>query len=109
MRGMTRALLTLVLLFAWSTQSLAEVKEDPKSIDISKAVKRCKTCHGKDLRGKKKSPTLYDKNFSEVYISLTSSVPKKMKGVDKKLTEKEVWEVSRFISELGDSDEKDLD
>ena len=107
MRGMTRALLTLVLLFAWSTQSLAEVKEDPKPIDISKAVKRCKTCHGKDFRGKKKSPSLYDKNFSEVYITLTSSVPEKMKGVVKKLSEQEVWEVARFISELGDSSVKD--
>jgi cytochrome c553 len=102
-------LIVLSLMFAWSTQSLAEAKEDSKPIDISRAVKRCKTCHGKDLRGKKKSPTLYDKDFSEVYVSLTSSVPKKMKGVVKKLTEQEVWEVSRFISELGDSDNKDQD
>ena len=109
MRRVKIGLTVLSLLFLWCTQSLAEAKEDPKPIDISKAVKRCKTCHGKDLRGKKKSPTLYDKDFSEVYVSLTSSVPKKMKGVVKKLTEQEVWEVSRFISELGDSDNKDQD
>jgi len=107
MRSITSVILALALLFTWSTQSLAEATEGDKPIDISKAVKRCKTCHGKDLRGKKKSPTLYNKNFSEVYVSLTSSVPKKMKGVVKKLSEQEVWEVSRFISELGDADTKD--
>jgi len=109
MRRVKIGLTVLSLVFLWCTQSLAEAKEEPKSIDISKAVKRCKMCHGKDLRGKKKSPTLYDKNFSEVYISLTSAVPKKMKGVVKKLSEQEVWEVSRFISELGDTDTKDQD
>lgn len=109
MRFIKFSLVVTLLLFTWGTQSLAEAKEDSKPIDISKAVKRCKTCHGKDLRGKKKSPSLYDKDFSEVYVSLTSSVPKKMKGVVKKLSEQEVWEVSRFISELGDADTKDQD
>ena len=109
MRFLTVVLVALCLLCIGSTQSLAEVKETKQSIDISKVVKRCKACHGKDLRGKKKSPTLYDKEFSVVYVSLTSSVPKKMKGVVKKLSEAEVWEVSRFISELGTSGETDQD
>ena len=109
MRFMKFSLVVVLLLFTWGTQNPAEAKEDSKPIDISKAVKRCKVCHGKDLRGKKKSPSLYNKDFSEVYVSLTSSVPKKMKGVVKKLSEREVWEVSRFISELGDTDTKDLD
>jgi cytochrome c553 len=109
MRLLKVSLIVLPLLLLWCTQSLAEAKEEIKPIDITRAVKRCKVCHGKDLRGKKKSPSLYNKDFSEVYVSLTSSVPKKMKGVVKKLSEQEVWEVSRFISELGDTDTKDQD
>ena len=61
----------------------------------------CKACHGKDLRGKKKAPSLYDKGFSDVYVSLTSDVPKKMERAVSKLSESEVWELARFISELG--------
>jgi cytochrome c553 len=101
MRYVKRILAVLAIMCVWGTQGLAEVTEAPNPIDISKAVKRCKACHGSDLRGKKKSPTLYGKEFSAVYTSLTSDVPKKMRGVAKKLTDEEAREVSRFISALG--------
>ena len=100
----------LIMVLTWNTQGLAEAKESEKPIDLSRVLKRCKACHGKDLRGKKKAPTLYGKGFSDIYVSLTSDVPKKMERIVKKLTEAEVWEVSRYISELGitnDDAEKD--
>ena len=105
-----RFLVLFIMLFTWNTQNTAEAKVAEEPTDISRVLKRCKACHGKDLRGKKKAPSLYDKGFSDVYVSLTSDVPKKMERIVKKLTEAEVWEVSRFVSELGvtnDDAEKD--
>ena len=105
-----RYLALFIMLFMWNTQSLAEAKESEKPTDISRVLKRCKACHGKDLHGKKKAPGLYNKGFSDVYVSLTSDVPKKMERIVKKMTEAEIWEVSRYISELGvtnDDAEKD--
>ena len=64
-------------------------------------LKKCQICHGKDLQGKKKNPSILGLSFDELITSLTSDVPKKMNRIAKKLTHKEKEEISRYISSLG--------
>ena len=75
--------------------------EKAKTINVSKHVKKCKACHGKDLKGKKKTPGIYGEPFSVVYIALTSEIPKKMEKIVKKFSNEEVTEIARYISDLG--------
>ena len=91
------------------TQSPAESKEHRDPINISKALRKCKTCHGKNLSGKKKAPAIAGESYSVLYVSLTSSIPKKMKRVAGSLSKEEVSEISRFISEMNTVPEGDLD
>ena len=75
--------------------------EETKTINVSKHVKKCKACHGKDLKGKKKTPGIYGEPFSVLYISLTSEIPKKMEKIVKKFSSEEITEIARYISDLG--------
>ena len=75
--------------------------EETKTINVSKHVKKCKACHGKDLKGKKKTPGIYGEPFSVLYISLTSEIPKKMEKIVKKFSDEEITEIARYISDLG--------
>jgi len=75
--------------------------EETKTIDVSKHIKKCKACHGKDLKGKKKTPGIYGEPFSVLYISLTSEIPKKMEKIVKKFSDEEITEIARYISDLG--------
>ena len=61
---------------------------------------KCQTCHGKLLQGKKKNPRIAGLVYEDVYASLTTNVPKKMKRVVAKLTDQEKIALARYISEL---------
>ena len=75
-----------------STPDLA--KEAPNTI------KKCQTCHGKQLTGKKKNPAILGLSYERVYASITTDVPKKMKRVAKRLTEEEKNILARYIATL---------
>ena len=83
---------TTILCLSLSTSSLLASEPDK--------LKKCQVCHGKQLTGKKKSPTIVGLSFEELMASLTTDVPKKMKRVAGKLTEQEKTELSRYISNL---------
>ena len=85
----------------YMTLPATTVSASTTSDNTHKIIKRCKACHGKDLKGKKKTPSIYGNPFSVVYISLTSDVPKKMKGIVKKLSRDEITAVAHHISSLG--------
>ena len=106
---MKYALLTLIIIGLVITRSHAEAKESSSPTNISKLVKKCTTCHGKDLKGKRKAPSIYGENFSILYVSLTSSIPKKMKKVASRLSREQAEEISRYISDLGETGEEQLD
>jgi cytochrome c553 len=60
--------------------------------------KKCQVCHGKQLTGKKKNPSIVDASYEELYAALTTDVPKKMKRVARKLTEKQKATLSAYIA-----------
>jgi len=63
-------------------------------------IKKCQGCHGKQLTGKKKNPSIAGLSYEKLYASLTSDVPKKMKRVTAKLTEVQKAELSEYIFKL---------
>ena len=63
---------------------------------------KCQMCHGKQLIGKKKSPPIIGLSYEDLLASLTSNIPKRMKRISKKLTEKQKVELSQYISKLGE-------
>lgn len=65
-----------------------------------KMLKKCQACHGKQLTGKKKNPTLVGLSYEKILTSLTTDVPKKMKRVANKLTEEQKVELSEYIFSL---------
>ena len=67
------------------------------------SVRKCQTCHGRDLSGKKKNPSIRGLSYSRLYESLATDVPKKMTRVASKLTEEEKQAIARYISGLGES------
>ena len=69
--------------------------------DSPKMLKKCQTCHGKQLSGKKKSPSIVGFSYEELYTSLTTDIPKKMRRVSNKLTDAQKIELSKYISNLG--------
>jgi len=69
-------------------------------------LKKCQACHGKQLTGKKKSPSIVDFSYEELYASLTTDVPKKMKRIASKLTDKQKSEISAYIFNSEDSSER---
>ena len=69
------------------------------------ALKKCQACHGKQLDGKKKSPSIVELSYEELLVSLTSDVPKKMKRIAKKLTEQQKVELSKYIANLKENQE----
>ena len=66
---------------------------------------KCQMCHGKMLQGKKKNPAIVGMSYEKILASLTSEVPKKMKGISNKLTEAQKIELSRYISKLEEKNE----
>ena len=63
-------------------------------------LKKCQTCHGKQLTGKKKNPSIVGLSYEKLLTSLTSDVPKKMKRVAGKLTDDQKVELSQYIFKL---------
>ena len=63
-------------------------------------IKKCQACHGKQLTGKKKNPSIAGLSYEKLYASLTSDVPKKMKRVTAKLTEVQKADLSEYIFKL---------
>ena len=63
-------------------------------------IKKCQGCHGKQLTGKKKNPSIAGLPYEKLYAALTSDVPKKMKRVSTKLTEVQKAELSEYIFKL---------
>ena len=88
-----------ISIFFYVNSSHAEEKD--LVVNTTKIVKRCRACHGKDLKGKKKTPGIYGEPFSVLYIALTSDVPKKMEKIVKKFSSEEITEIARYISDLG--------
>jgi len=64
-------------------------------------LKKCQACHGKQLNGKKKNPSIVDLSYEKLYASLTTNIPKKMKRVVNKLTDEQKAELSKYIFSLG--------
>ena len=85
-----RLLFIVAMTVALFTSSVA-LAESPT------AFKKCQMCHGKQLKGKKKSPSLNDRSYEELYNSLTVAIPKKMKSLAKKLTEEEKQSIAMYI------------
>jgi cytochrome c553 len=85
--------------------------EEKKTIDVSKHIKKCKACHGKDLKGKKKTPGIYGEPFSVLYTSLTSDVPKKMEKIVKKFSKDEAMAIASYIAHFDEEpdDESERD
>ena len=86
--------LIMVLLCAVSFVSTTAHAEPPTML------KKCQTCHGKQLTGKKKNPSIVGLPYEKLLASLTSDVPKKMKRVTSKLTDDQKVELSQYIFKL---------
>ena len=69
--------------------------------DSPKMLKKCQTCHGKQLSGKKKSPSIVGLPYEKLYASMTTSIPKKMRRVSSKLTDSQKVVLSEYIFNLG--------
>ena len=65
-----------------------------------KSVKKCQKCHGKDLSGKRKNPSILNLEYDVIYASLTTKIPKKMKRTAEKLTEQQKKEIAEYIFHL---------
>ena len=63
-------------------------------------IKKCQTCHGKQLTGKKKNPSIAGLPYEKLYASLTTDIPKKMNRLVKKLTDEQKIELSKYIFTL---------
>jgi len=92
---MRKYAVTLLLLMLSTT-----VYAEDNNISKSKVIKTCKACHGKDFKGKKKTPGIYGQSFSVIYTALTSDVPKKMEKVVKKLSKEEAMKIASYIAHL---------
>ncbi len=92
---MKKTAVTILLLMLSTT-----VYAEDNNISKSKVIKTCKACHGKDFKGKKKTPGVYGKSFSVIYTALTSDVPKKMEKVVKKLSKEEAMKIASYIAHL---------
>ena len=103
---MKKIAVTILLLMLSST-----VYAEDNNIAKSKIIKTCKACHGKDFKGKKKTPGVYGKSFSVIYTSLTSDVPKKMEKIVKKLSKEEAMAIASYIAHLDEEpdDESERD
>jgi len=103
---MKKIAVTVLLLMLSST-----VYAEDNNISKSKVIKTCKACHGKDFKGKKKTPGIYGKSFSVIYTALTSNVPKKMEGIVKKLSKEEAMKIASYIAHLNEEplDERERD
>lgn len=79
---------------------------EPLKPSVEKALRKCKACHGKSFEGRKtrsgkiKAPAIAGTGFRVIYTSLTNNVPKQMKPIVKGLTERDIWEISHYISNL---------
>lgn len=62
-----------------------------------KMLRKCQTCHGKELTGKKKNPSIVGLSYEKLYASLTTDTPKKMKRIANKLTDEQKVELSEYI------------
>ena len=69
-------------------------------VDIKKAMKKCRACHGKDLGGKKKAPNISGWASGKIKKSMTTDIPKSMKAVSKKLTPEQIDAISAAISKM---------
>ncbi len=70
---------------------------------VTKAIKKCRICHGQDLTGKKKAPGIIDKSLRVIYASLTRDIPKQMKPVAKGLTRDEALIGANYVANLSPS------
>ena len=100
----------LVLIFMFPSTALVHA-EETKAINVSKHIKKCKACHGKDLKGKKKTSGIYGESFSVLYTSLTSDVPKKMEKIVKKFSKDEAMAIASYIAHFDEEpdDESERD
>ena len=103
---MKKTAVTILLLMLSST-----VYAEDNNIAKSKIIKTCKACHGKDFKGKKKTPGVYGKSFSVIYTALTSDVPKKMEKIVKKLSKDEAMAIASYIAHFDEEpdDESERD
>ena len=108
--AITLLLLILTALFIILCVQRPVYAED-NNIAKSKIIKTCKACHGKDFKGKKKTPGVYGKSFSVIYTALTSNIPKKMEKIVKKLSKEEAMAIASYIAHLNEEsyDESERD
>ena len=62
-----------------------------------KAISKCQKCHGKELSGKRKNPSILNLKYDTIYESLTTKVPKKMKRTVDKLTEQQKKDIAEYV------------
>ena len=64
--------------------------------------KKCQACHGKQLTGKKKNPSIVGLPYEKLYASMTTNIPKKMRRISSKLTDSQKVVLSEYIFNLGE-------
>lgn len=116
---MKRAVLILAVgglvgtLLLWTTTSTTNAntaqtqhmdEEWSQSVNVERILKKCTTCHGKALTGKKKktkkTPAIAGLPKSKIIKTLTHKIPKPMKAVAKALTREEKTAIAKHISAL---------
>jgi len=70
-------------------------------------LKKCQLCHGKNLEGKKKNPSILGLTYETLLASLTSDVPKKMKSIAGRMTTQDKEDISKYISTLAQNEDND--
>ena len=75
-----------------------------QSVNVERILRKCTTCHGKALTGKKKktkkTPAIAGLPKSKIMKTLTRKIPKPMKAVAKALTREEKTAIAKHISAL---------
>lgn len=83
-------------LFFTATTASADVPPPPTADPITK----CKGCHGPDLAGKAKSPSIAGEDKEKIKASMTTKIPKQMIAVSKTLTPEQIDALSAQISAM---------
>ena len=83
-------------LFFIATTASADVPPPPAADPITK----CKGCHGPDLAGKAKSPSIAGEDKDKIKASLTTKIPKQMTAIAKALTTEQIDALSAQISAM---------
>ncbi len=67
---------------------------------VSKALQKCRTCHGKQLNGKKSVPNIAGIRRIRVHRALTSHTPKPMLPIVRRLSQEDKAAILKYIIKL---------